>query len=246
MAKATSDSGLWIMPAPPKPAKAAAGSAGTSLGEPSAAASAPLKGAAGGATVWLDGNVLTCACPDCGAPISIRLWLMLADCWRCGTSVELTEEQQRLAQQLLDKANKSAAVAAPVAPVPAKPQPAKPLTAAIIEPPKPRSTVPVAAIAAPPVVARNCSAAKAIFRATAAAGVASQIESAGRQVSKRPDASRSAAACSAGGRRKTVAIAVDDGRRFSTAAMEPVARGAGVAAAGRRGARAVAFVASLE
>ena len=78
---------------------------------------------------------------------------MLADCWRCGTSVELTEEQQRLAQQLLDKANKSAAVAAPVAPVPAKPQPAKPLTAAIIEPPKPRSTVPVAAIAAPPVVA---------------------------------------------------------------------------------------------
>lgn len=155
MAKATSDSGLWIVPAPPKPAKATAGpaSAPANPANPSAAASAPLKGTAGGATVWLDGNVLTCACPDCGAPISIRLWLMLADCWRCGTSVELTEEQQRLAQQLLDKANKTAAAVAAALPATAKPQPAKPLPAAIVEPPKPRSTVPVAAIAAPPVVA---------------------------------------------------------------------------------------------
>jgi hypothetical protein len=77
---------------------------------------------------------------------------MLADCWRCGTSVELTEEQQRLAQQLLDKANKLAAVPQPVAPIPAKPQPAKLLPAAIVDPPKPRvPSVPVAAIAPPPV-----------------------------------------------------------------------------------------------
>jgi hypothetical protein len=51
--------------------------------------------------IWLDGDVLLCACPDCGAPMSIRLWLMVADCWRCGISIELSEEQQREAERLL-------------------------------------------------------------------------------------------------------------------------------------------------
>lgn len=41
---------------------------------------------------WLDGEVLACVCPDCGGPMSVRLWLMTADCWSCGTSIELTEE----------------------------------------------------------------------------------------------------------------------------------------------------------
>ncbi|HPU07567.1 MAG TPA: hypothetical protein PLO20_13585, partial [Thermogutta sp.] len=50
--------------------------------------------------IWLDGGVLACACPDCGAPMSIRLWLKLADCWRCGASVELTEEQEAEAIRL--------------------------------------------------------------------------------------------------------------------------------------------------
>jgi hypothetical protein len=53
--------------------------------------------------IWLNGDVLACACPECRAPMSIRLWLMLADCWRCGTSIELTEEQQRQARQLLEQ-----------------------------------------------------------------------------------------------------------------------------------------------
>ncbi|WP_460168260.1 prenyltransferase/squalene oxidase repeat-containing protein [Thermostilla marina] len=34
--------------------------------------------------------------------MSIRLWLALADCFRCGTSVELTEEQEEYARRLLD------------------------------------------------------------------------------------------------------------------------------------------------
>ncbi|MGQ9505977.1 MAG: prenyltransferase/squalene oxidase repeat-containing protein [Thermogutta sp.] len=51
--------------------------------------------------IWLDGGVLACACPDCGAPMSIRLWLRLADCFRCGASVELTEEQEAEAIRLL-------------------------------------------------------------------------------------------------------------------------------------------------
>ena len=51
--------------------------------------------------IWLNGGVLMCACPDCRAPMSIRFWLMIADCWQCGTSIELTEEQERQAHRLL-------------------------------------------------------------------------------------------------------------------------------------------------
>ena len=51
--------------------------------------------------IWLNGGVLACACPECGAPMSIRLWLMVADCWRCGASIELSEEQERAALRLL-------------------------------------------------------------------------------------------------------------------------------------------------
>ncbi|MBN2294007.1 MAG: hypothetical protein JXM70_16395, partial [Pirellulales bacterium] len=51
--------------------------------------------------IRLDGGVLACACPECGAPMSIRLWLLVADCWQCGTSIELTEEQEQQALQLL-------------------------------------------------------------------------------------------------------------------------------------------------
>lgn len=54
-------------------------------------------------TFWLDGDVLMCACPDCGAPMSVRLWLMVADCWLCETSIELTEEQERQARQVLER-----------------------------------------------------------------------------------------------------------------------------------------------
>ena len=52
---------------------------------------------------WIEGEVLMCACPDCSAPMSIRIWLMVADCWQCGTSIELTEEQEREAKRLLDR-----------------------------------------------------------------------------------------------------------------------------------------------
>ena len=52
-------------------------------------------------TFWLDGESVMCACPDCGAPISIRLWLMVADCWQCGCSIEISEAQERQIQDLL-------------------------------------------------------------------------------------------------------------------------------------------------
>lgn len=50
---------------------------------------------------WLDGNSVMCACPDCAAPMSIRMWLLIADCWQCGCSVELTKEQEQELHSLL-------------------------------------------------------------------------------------------------------------------------------------------------
>ncbi|MBN1591524.1 MAG: hypothetical protein JW888_18565, partial [Pirellulales bacterium] len=93
----------------------------------------------GGRTIWLDGDVLACVCPQCGAPMSIRLWLMTADCFRCGTSIELTESQQREAQRLLQardearhqETHRAAAVIRPTA-TPIKSHPAH---AAAVAPP---------------------------------------------------------------------------------------------------------------
>lgn len=52
---------------------------------------------------WLAGDVLMCACPECQAPMTVRIWLMIADCWRCDASVELTLEQEREARRLLER-----------------------------------------------------------------------------------------------------------------------------------------------
>jgi len=62
--------------------------------------------------IWLDGDVILCVCPDCSAPMSVRFWLMLADCWRCGASIELSEEQERQVQQLLAERQRQTAAPA--------------------------------------------------------------------------------------------------------------------------------------
>jgi outer membrane biosynthesis protein TonB len=100
------------------------------------------------AGLWLNGDVLSCACPECHAPMSIRLWLLVADCWMCGTSIELTEEQERVARKLLAARDvapqaKTSQPASPVKPVatperrpPAPPIPAKaPVATNIPRPP---------------------------------------------------------------------------------------------------------------
>ena len=58
-------------------------------------------------SLWLQGDVLMCPCPDCHAPMSVRVWLMVADCWKCGTSIELTEEQEKEARRLLREREQS-------------------------------------------------------------------------------------------------------------------------------------------
>ncbi|MEX2026858.1 MAG: hypothetical protein WEH44_06145, partial [Pirellulaceae bacterium] len=100
---------LRTQPAPPVPVIDLASSGPLAL--LADAVAAPAKANSNGATrptaprpngqagtkgsFWLEGDVLMCACPDCQAPMSVRLWLMVADCWRCGASIELTEEQER-------------------------------------------------------------------------------------------------------------------------------------------------------
>lgn len=59
-------------------------------------------------SLWLQGDVVMCACPDCSAPMSVRMWLMIADCWQCGTSIELSEEQEREARRLLKEREEAA------------------------------------------------------------------------------------------------------------------------------------------
>ncbi len=78
--------------------------------------------------VWVQGNAVLCGCPDCQAPMSVRLWLMVADCWKCDTSIELTPEQQRAARRLLEMqraANEQISASAPALPTVAPQLPAE-------------------------------------------------------------------------------------------------------------------------
>src|SRR5262245_37711512 len=78
---------------------------------------------------FLKGNVVTCACPDCGSPMTIRLWLMAADCWVCGSNVILSEEEQREVKRLLEEVRKpqpQPAPSPPPKPVEAPPPKAQP------------------------------------------------------------------------------------------------------------------------
>jgi hypothetical protein len=70
---------------------------------------------------WLNGEVAGCQCPECGGPMSIRLWLLTADCALCGTSLELTEEQERELQDLIHGR------VTPPPPPPPPPAPIKPV-----------------------------------------------------------------------------------------------------------------------
>ena len=86
---------------------------------------APGHGSAPQGKFWLEGDVLMCACPDCRAPMSVRLWLMAADCWQCGASIELTEEQEREAQRLLAQRRQEMTARESVPPPPAARAPAR-------------------------------------------------------------------------------------------------------------------------
>lgn len=79
----------------------------------------PVRNSVSASHIWLDGDVLACACPDCNAPMTIRIWLSIAECRMCGAAVELTEEQERVARQLLE--SREAPPPQPAAPRPPPP-----------------------------------------------------------------------------------------------------------------------------
>lgn len=51
--------------------------------------------------IWVEGNAVLCVCPDCAAPLTLRLSLTMANCWRCESCVELTPAQRRALQEAL-------------------------------------------------------------------------------------------------------------------------------------------------
>jgi hypothetical protein len=86
---------------------------------------------------WLDGETVLCGCPDCRAPMSVRIWLMTADCWRCGLSIDLTEAEEREINRLLNER-----------PAPA-PKPAPPAAKTVVTPPPKAPATPAPALKTP-------------------------------------------------------------------------------------------------
>lgn len=52
-------------------------------------------------TIQIDENISICSCPNCHAPISVRNWLMVADCWSCHTSIRIAETREQKAMNSL-------------------------------------------------------------------------------------------------------------------------------------------------
>lgn len=124
-----------------------------------AAARAPLaapavSGVSGaGASILLQGvdfrlvdGVLGCSCPNCGGPMSLRLWLRAADCTRCDCAIELSDEEEQAVRALLDAPPPQAAPSpqAVAAPPPPPPAPVAPIAVAPPPPQVVAAPVPVA------------------------------------------------------------------------------------------------------
>lgn len=107
---------------------------------------------------WLDGDAIMCACPECNSPVTVRTWLMMADCWSCGTVIEISVEQEREIDRLRQAVAETAAAAkaapgsAPLAPPTAAPRfrappatapaPAAPAKPVVAQPPPPPPPAP--------------------------------------------------------------------------------------------------------
>ncbi len=97
--------------------------------------------------VWISGNAVMCVCPACQAPVSIRLWLMVADCWNCDSAMELSYQQQRAAEKLAEQlpaasSQSERSHSLPAADPEADPQPLSPASLAPLVPPeRPRRLV---------------------------------------------------------------------------------------------------------
>lgn len=85
---------------------------------------------------WLlERDVILCECPDCGYHVSVRLWLMMVDCWNCGASFELVDEQPSAGRVELTRSDGSGSTSARVVqrakdPAPEPPEPRRVATPA--------------------------------------------------------------------------------------------------------------------
>lgn len=107
MSAAPRDSELDVIPYAPAPAGAASSRAAlapSASSEVAADRTPSTESRPADDEFWLDGDTLLCRCPDCRAPMSIRLMLLMADCWQCGTSIELSEEQELEIAKLMARA----------------------------------------------------------------------------------------------------------------------------------------------
>ncbi len=66
---------------------------------------------------WVAGNTVLCACPDCSAPMTVRISIGLADCWRCDCAIELTKEQLTAVQQAVANQTTPPSPARPLLPI---------------------------------------------------------------------------------------------------------------------------------
>ncbi len=53
--------------------------------------------------VVLEGKSVLLQCPSCRGPMSVRLWLMEAECWQCGTRIEISESQAAFIEEMQRK-----------------------------------------------------------------------------------------------------------------------------------------------
>lgn len=109
----------------------------------------------------LDGQPLMCPCPDCGAPMAVRRWLLIAECWRCGTAIEVSEE---LLVELANAPQRAAAVDIR----PPAPPPSPAADAAPVRPPTPPAAETTPAITSAPSEPWIVATVRRVFRDTPA------------------------------------------------------------------------------
>lgn len=64
------------------------------------------------------GDNVICLCPSCQAPLTVRLWLGVADCWRCDGSLQINEAAWAAVHEELRERRPARQSPAPITPVP--------------------------------------------------------------------------------------------------------------------------------
>ncbi|MFO0923055.1 MAG: prenyltransferase/squalene oxidase repeat-containing protein [Pirellulales bacterium] len=100
--------------------------------------------------VVLEGKSVLLQCPSCRGPMSVRLWLMEAECWQCGTRIEISESQAAFIEEMQRKERARSEV--PASKEISRPTLSKPIKRSTIQlSPEPIIAPPTVEIEAPPI-----------------------------------------------------------------------------------------------